>query len=356
MTAASKQFTFVKKSTATLGGVAEYRIENAQSVSQVWDVTDIFNVRSYTNTNQAIFSFKSAMGSEKTFVAFVDADVFSPIVKSRSKIANQDLKGTIFLNSQRQFEDFDYLIVAPDFLLSQAQRLADFHSNTTGIKAKVVSLQQIYNEFSTSNQDISAIRNFIRYIYQNASAPDKKLKYICLFGDTSFDYKNRLENNNNTVPTFHALSSFSLTGSFMSDDFYGLMDDNEGSVLNTDKIDIAIGRIIADTPDLAAGMVDKVIRYHEKKNFGRWRNNFTLLSDDVDANWEGIIQESLDKLGDDIGVNKPFINIGKIHSDAFLQETSAGGEFYPAVNEAIQNSLESGTVVLNYFGHGGEAG
>lgn len=356
LTAGSKQFLFTKKATSTQGGVAEYRLDNAQSVSQVWDVTDIFNVRRYTNTNQNVFSFKSAMGSQKSFVAFVESDVFSPIVKSRSRIANQDLKGTIFLNQQRQFEDFDYLIVAPDFLLSQAQRLADFHNTVTGIKSKVVSIQQIYNEFSTSNQDIAAIRNFIRYIYQNASSPDKKLKYICLFGDTSFDYKNRLENNNNTVPTFHALPSFSLTGSFMSDDFYGLMDDNEGSVLNTDKIDIAIGRIVADTPDLAADMVDKVIRYYDKKNFGRWRNNFTLLSDDVDANWEGIIQESLDKLGDDIGVNKPFINIGKIHSDAFLQQTSAGGEFYPDVNEAIQNALESGTVVLNYFGHGGEAG
>jgi hypothetical protein len=351
-----KQFPFTKKSTALQGGVAEYQIQNAQNISQVWEVSDRENIRFYPNNGNATFSFKSNMGSSKKFVALVDSDVYEPIVKSRSQIAPQDLKGTVFLNAQRQFQDVDYLVIAPDRFMSQAQRLADYHFNQFGRVTKAISLEQIYNEFSTSNPDIAAIRNFVRYVYLNASSPDKRVKYLCLLGDSSFDYKDRLEGNNNVMPTFHALPSFSLTGSFMSDDFFVVMDENEGTVSNIDRIDIAVGRLVADTPQVMDAVIEKIIRYNDRSKFGRWRNNFTLLSDDVDANWEGIIQESLDILGNQISTNKPFINVTKLHSDAFLQELVAGGERYPQVNEAIKNSMEVGTVVLNYFGHGGEEG
>lgn len=352
-----KTFRFTKNNTTGQGGVADYRFQESQNIAEVWDVTDIENIIVYNNaTADANFSFKAPMGSRRLFMALDNADLRSVRVKSRSQIANQDLKGSIFLNSQRQFQDVDYLMIAPDRFMSQAQKLADFHFTRYGRNTKVISLEQIYNEFSASNPDIVAIRNFVRYVYLNASSPDRRVKYLALFGDTSFDYKNRLENNNNILPTFHALSSFSLTGSFMSDDFFTMMDDNEGQVLNSDRMDLAVGRIVADNAQLMNAMVDKIIAFHEREKFGRWRNNFTLLSDDVDQNWEGIIQESLDILGNEISTNKPFINVTKLHSDSFLQELVAGGERYPAVNEAINNAMEVGTVVLNYFGHGGEEG
>lgn len=352
-----KTFRFTKKSTATQSGLAEYQFQNAQNVSAVWDVTDKENIIVYNNAQgDANFSFKAPIGSQRLFMALDPSDFRNVIVKSRSQIANQDLKGSIFLNNQRQFQDVDYLMIAPDRFLSQAQKLADFHIARYGRNTKVVSLEQIYNEFSATNPDIAAIRNFVRYVYLNASSPDQRVKHLALFGDTSFDYKDRLENNNNVLPTFHALPSFSLTGSFMSDDFYTFMDDNEGQVLNSDRMDLAVGRIVADNASLMNAMVDKIIAFHDRDKFGRWRNSFTLLSDDVDLNWEGIIQESLDILGNEISTNKPFINVTKLHSDAFLQELVAGGERYPAVNEAINNAMEVGTVVLNYFGHGGESG
>lgn len=352
-----KSFRFTKNNTANQGGLAEYRFQDAQNISAVWDVTDKENIILYDNAQaDANFSFKAPMGIRRLFMAIDEADLKNVIVKSRSQIANQDLKGTIFLNNQREFQDVDYLMIAPDRFLSQAQKLADFHFTRYGRNTKVVSLEQIYNEFSASNPDIAAIRNFVRYVYLNASSPDHRVKYLALFGDTSFDYKNRLENNNNILPTFHALSSFSLTGSIMSDDFFTMMDENEGQVLNSDRMDLAVGRIVADNTPLMNAMVNKIIAFHDRDKFGRWRNSFTLVSDDVDQNWEGIIQESLDVLGNEISNRKPFINVTKLHSDSFLQELVAGGERYPAVTEAINNAMEVGTVVLNYFGHGGEAG
>ncbi len=42
--------------------------------------------------------------------------------------------------------------------------------------------------------------------------------------------------------------------------------------------------------------------------------------------------------------------------DAYVQENSSGGERYPEVNKAITNAIEKGTLVFDYFGHGGEDG
>ena len=76
----------------------------------------------------------------------------------------------------------------------------------------------------------------------------------------------------------------------------------------------------------------------------------------MDKNGEQILEVKLDALGDSISVEKPFVNVKKIHSDAYQQETSAGGNRYPAVNEAIKDQIELGAVIINYFGHGGEDG
>src|SRR5690606_30616037 len=59
---------------------------------------------------------------------------------------------------------------------------------------------------------------------------------------------------------------------------------------------------------------------------------------------------------DVISLNKPFVNVKKIHSDAYQQETSAGGNRYPKVNDAIKSAIEVGAIIMDYFGHGGEDG
>src|SRR5690554_1504171 len=241
-------------------------------------------------------------------------------------------------------------------MIQPAIRLANHNITSKGLNVKVVTTDKIYNEFSTGKQDIAAIRNFIKYVYDNASSPERRVKYIGMFGDTSVDYKNRLQANNNIVPTFHHITeSLSASSTYMSDDFYTMMDPNEGAMTSADKMDIAIGRIIADDVPLANAMVNKIIEYNSDSSYGNWRNNFLLISDDADPgpnNTPGSdyqLQVELDALGDEIGAEKPFINVIKIHSDAFQQQTSAGGNRYPEVNDAIKNSFEVGALVVNYF-------
>ncbi len=353
-----KQFRFQYDAGATMTGIGDFQISNATAISQVWDVTDIYNVENATNSNQSLFSVKVQLGEIRKYVALDNADFYTPLKESNTKVANQNLKGTIFKNAQNQFQDIDYLIITPNFLNNQAEKLANFHRNNSGMSVKVVNLDVIYQEFASGKQDIGAIRNFVKYVYDNASTTSKRVKYLCLFGDTSFDPKNILKTNSCVVPIYSDVTSVSLSNSFISDDFYGLMSNNEGVMTSSisSSLDIAVGRMLVNNTTQADQMVEKVIEYHDVRSYGRWRNNFVLISDDVDKESEFILQKGLDTLGDQIFAQKPFVNIRKIHSDSYVQETAAGGKRYPKARQDFINAFEQGALVFNYFGHGGEEG
>lgn len=360
-----KQFEFYNNQQEANIGVGEYIVSNANAISQVWDVTDIFNVQSFTNTNLSTFSFKVPLGFPKKYIAVDMADAFLPLKETNTVVQNQNLKGTIFNNANNAFQDIDYLIITPLFLRNQAETLANFHRNNTGLVVKVVTTESIYHEFSSGKQDIGAIRNFIRYVYWNASVSEKRVKYVNLFGDASYDYKSRVFNNTNIVPIFHGfnpnssqtnnVSNMSLFSSFMSDDFYGLMDDDEGPMLSGfDGIDIAVGRMLVSTPQQAQEMVNKVIEYHAEPSYGRWRNNYVIYSDDADNLTDATLQFRLDDLADNLVNQKPFVNVKKIHTDAYIQQVAAGGDRYPQAKNEFLDALELGALVFNYFGHGNE--
>ncbi|WP_128762324.1 type IX secretion system sortase PorU [Leeuwenhoekiella aestuarii] len=358
------QFGFSNAEAATGSGVGVYQFSNAAEFSEVWDVTTRSAITSVANeNNSADFSFKAQLGAERKYVAVTPNDFYIPKRENGSVlVANQNIKGSIF-QKNGSFQDVDYLIVTSAALRSQAERLADHNRTYRGLRVRVVTLNEIYNEFSSGKQDIGAIRNLVRYVYENASSLENRLKYLCLLGDASFDYKDRVADNNNIVPTFNTYYSFSQSQSYMSDDYFGSLDAAEGIIENnspagsggSDRLDVAVGRILADTPQLADQVISKIINYDSQASLGRWHNDFVLVSDDVDLPWEFTeLESTIDALGDQIQEEKPFINVKKIHSDSYQQQSSAGGDRYPEVNEAIITALEAGSLVMTYLGHGGE--
>jgi hypothetical protein len=353
-----KQFKFQYNLAGSTTGIVNYSFGNAAGISQIWDITDLYNVSKIENTNQASFSFKAALGEIRKYIAIDASDYYTPLKENQSKVTNQNLKGTIFRNSQNNFQDIDYVIVTPRSLSSQAERLANFHRTNSNLNVKVISLENIYQEFSSGKQDIAAIRNCIRYIYNNASSSDKRIKYLNLFGDASFDYKNRIANNNNIVPIYQALRSNSVGESgFASDDFFGLMDSNEGVVaFPFGGIDIAVGRMLVSDNTQAQEIVNKVLEYHDAKSYGNWKNNVVLISDDSDRASDATLQTRQNNLADKISAEKPFLNVDKILLDSYTQEASAGGARYPKARTDFFNAFEKGALIFNYLGHGGEDG
>ena len=353
-----KQFRFQYDAAATVNGVLQYNMSNAAGVSEVWDVTDIYNTAKIVNAGlQSQFSFKVVGGEVRKYVVVAPNNYFTPLRDNQARVANQNIKGTIFNSGNGQFLDIDYLIVTPARLNSSATRLAEVHRKD-GLNVKVVNLENIYQEFSSGKQDIGAIRNLIKYIYYNASSADRKIKYVNLFGDASFDFKNRIPNNTNVVPIMHSLDgNYSVISTFVTDDFFSLMDADEGEPkLNSNGLDIAVGRMLVNDAKQADEMVDKVIEYKSQEAYGRWRNEFIALTDDLDGTGSELFNEKMEEAMLQLKAARPFVNIRKFYADAYVQQASAGGQRYPDAKEQFIRAINYGALVVNYLGHGGEDG
>ena len=348
LTADGKQFSFRSFETFKTSGIVEFQVANSNNIFGLWDVTDFVNPQKVLNSSSgADFVFKATGGVLNEFIVLNENDYFIPEVTDNALISNQNLHG---------IKDINYIIITNAELANQAQRLADFHQQNSGLTTQVVQLSKVYNEFASGSPDITGIRDFIKHVYTTNTSNKGKLKYVCFFGDGSYDFKDRITDNNNIVPVYESEQSFNLATSYVTDDYFVMLDANEGLMLASATIDVATGRIPVSSVQQATDVVDKILSYYNKSAFGDWRNTITLLADDIDASGEETLQLGMEKIADSIKKNKPTFNVNKIYADAFKQETSSGGERYPQVNNALTNAIEKGTLIMDYFGHGGEDG
>ena len=343
------QFSFRSFEAANTSGIVEYQIQNSQNIFQIWEVSDPTNVSNIANeSSSTIFSFKANGGDLKEYIVVHQNDFYLPEAVSNARVENQNLHA---------LKDINYLLITSNEFVEQAQRIANYHIENSGLTAKVVILDEIYNEFSSGSKDITGIRDFIKHVYETNSTDDAKLKYVCFFGDASYDYKDRILANNNIVPVYLSDQSYNLASSYVTDDFFGMLENSEGTMSSSHSIDVATGRIPVSTQQQATDVVDKILRDYNVDSFGDWRNTVTFLADDIDNILDDSpIQPGVEIIADDIKENKPVFNINKIYADAYVQQNSSGGERYPTVKAAITTAIETGTLVFDYFGHGGEDG
>jgi hypothetical protein len=338
------QMSFRDPKTVASERLTEFTLSDASAVNELWDVSDPLNVSlvNFTRNGNNIV-FKSNTGLLREFVA-LDGSSYKR-VKLGTKIANQNL---------HSIGNYDLVIVAhPDFI-APAKKLAAAHNEIGEIAAIVVSLPDIYNEFSSGIQDITAIRNFMKMLYDRGRENGYP-KHLLLFGNASYDYKNRVTGNKNFVPTYQSENSVSPVISFLSDDYFVLLDDGEGGNSAQGLLDVSVGRMPVRNIDQANVAVGKTIAYmrNDKITHGDWRNVMLVIADDEDSNTH---LKQAERLGDSILLNHPVVNLEKIYFDAYKQISTPGGSRYPDVNREIVTRVEKGALLVNYIGHGGEVG
>jgi len=355
---AGSQMYFRNTESFGPGNISEYRMSNVTAAIKIWNITDPFNIKEQLYSfsgNQLNFRISSD-DTLQQFVAFDGSSFQTP--EFAGVVANQNLHG---------LGQVDMVIVShPDFI-SQANRLATIHSTNDGFNVVVVTPEEIYNEFSSGSQDISAIRNFMRMFYSRASSPAAAPQYLLLFGDASYDYKKHFTQNTNYVPTYQSNISLIPTASYVTDDYFGLLDSTEGYYSNG-ALDVGIGRFPVKTIDEAKILVDKIEIYLSKKNSfsemngctpytqkisGNWRNTACFIADDEDNN---LHIGQANELANYIDTANTNININKIYLDAYVQVTGSLGPSYPDANKALNKQVEDGALMINYTGHGGETG
>lgn len=328
------------------GQVAKYILSSANEAITIWDITQAVNPgKVKTQLVSGKLEFYSNTDEIREYIAFDGSQYLT--AEFVEQIQNQNLHSV---------KNIDYLIVThPDFL-AQANTLADFH-RTKGLDVYVTTPSIIYNEFSSGSQDVTAIRDFAKMLYDQSDSGNE-IKYLLLFGDASYDYKhlNTSTADLNFVPCWESLQSLNIVWSIASDDYFGYLDDGEGgSGSDADKVDIGIGRFVVSSTEQADMAVNKSLHYggDSEDVMDPWRTIVTFVADDGDNNTH---LKHGEYLSDYVKEFFPVYNLDKIYLDAYSQISTPAGQRAPDVNNAINQRIEKGTLIVNYNGHGGEIG
>mgnify|MGYP006269279065 CR=1 FL=1 len=344
--------------TAT-GAVADLNFSGASNAYRAWDVSDPLRPqRLSSSVSGGQLSLKVAADTIRRLAVFREAN---RVPVSGRPMGNQNLHGLPLV---------DYLVITHPAFVAPAERLAQFHRDHYGRSAAVVTVPQILNEFSSGKMDPTALRDFIRMQWVRSAGMTPG--FVCLFGDGSYVYKYVSEATNprsNFVPTYQSRDSDSPVRTYASDDFYGMMDEEDGfwgensgvegdQVTDVSFIDVALGRLPVETVEQGNDIVDKIIRYAKSRteDLGEWRNRLVLVGDyrENERGQEIFHIEQADGYTNQIQNQAPCMTIDKIFMDNYRMVVTAGAESFPDGRAALLSAWDRGSLILNYTGHGGE--
>ncbi len=310
---------------------------------QVWDITAPYQPKNQALTQDGdIVKFTVTTDTLKRFAVFKMGDNF-PTPEAIGSIPNQNIHG---------IEKADLILLYHPSLKNEALKLAAHRATHDQMNVVTVNVEDVYNEFSSGIQDPTGIRDFVKMVYDR----DPDFKYLLLFGDGSYDAKNIKNNpsNYNLIPVRETQNSVQKINTYPSDDFYGLLSDSEGDANLNGALDIAVGRITARTPDEAAGIVDKIIFYDtDPSTLKPWRTRLVSIGDDGDG--AGHMSQA-NELADLTDGQHQIFNTKKVFLDAYPQVPAPYGQRVPEATKQINDAVLSGTLIVNYFGHGGANG
>ncbi len=356
------QMIFRDMNSVGAGKISQFTISNASSALQVWDVTDRINVKLQKDTligNNLQFILPT--DSLREFLAFDGLNYLSPT--AFGKVQNQNL---------HSMTQADLIIVTNPLFLHQANTLANLHRTQDNLNVEVATTDQIFNEFGSGSQDVSAIRDFVKMFYDRATDSTQLPKYLLLFGRGSYNLKSTV-NNTNYVPAYESLNSSDVTASYVSDDFYGMLDDNEGNWdVTPGMLDIGVGRLPITNVSEANVAVNKITTYTSVPGtiatgnscssgmcygLGDWVNTVTFIADAYsDGGFAGGFEGQADQEATKVDTTYRNYNIDKIYLDAYQIVSTPGGDRVPDASAAFNQQMERGCLIVNYTGHGGQLG
>lgn len=342
-------------------GQFEFVLEGFSQAPLVWDVTEPGNIRQYATRpagNAHLVQIEVTDGSKpREMVAFIPG--VAKVTEGPRRVAQQNLHGI------QTYPDF--VIVVPDTFRVYADELAEMRRGE-GLVVEVVGIDQIFNEFSGGLRDMRAIRDYFKFLYDRGPDDARTLRYALLFGDGHYDFReiNQPEYEN-WIPPYETEETFHPMRSYTSDDYFGLLDDNEGvwafrfdQAISEERIDIGIGRLPVQSAAEARAVIDKLKHYEDPATYGPWRTRYTFIADDGFNDLAAVNRDSdlhvqnADVVAEELKVTYPNINLQKIYAVSYPREYGTAGWRIPEAERDIKAAINNGTLLVNYSGHGGE--
>ncbi len=351
----------------TVTGAHALEFSGFAGTPQIWDVTDPRLIHSLTPQDFSgvarVRLDRSPGESPRELVAFVESAAKTLTADLIAPVPNQNLHG---------ITGFPALaIVTPPEFLEAAEELAEMR-RAEGLSVVVAQTSQIYNEFSGGVPDMRAVRDYFRFLYDRGTTDSETLRYGLMFGDGHYDFRGLAQREGslqNWIFPFETDESLNTDATYTSDDYFGLLDANEGVwaysnfwARSFERVDIGVGRFPVQSLQEALMVVDKVRRYESPETFGRWRTEYTFVADDGPTGLNGtkddadLHVQNVDQVAELIrsGIF-PAINVTKIYAESF-ERVFLNGFRIPEAKAEVNAALNNGTLFFNYSGHGGPDG
>ncbi len=320
----------------------EYSISKLSSRDvYVFDVGQHHDVKQMTNltfdpadVSACRFQAAQSAGSVHEFAVVGPTGYKTPT--NIKRISNSNLHG----NSGGA----EFVIIAPQEFLTEADRLKAHRERYDQLKTLVVNVEQIFNEFSVGMPDPMAIRDFLKYADTTWAT---KPQYVLFFGRGNFDYKNIKSTETNWILPYESMESLQQIETLASDDYFVMLDPHGP------RISIATGRLPVRSANEAKDVVDKIIAYETSAPLDSWRNRITFVGDDGltstgdDGSVHTAQSEELAQLFTPASFQKD-----KIYIVQYPTVSGSTGRRKPTANEAIVEAINRGTLILNFTGHG----
>ena len=214
----------------------------------------------------------------------------------------------------------DYVVITRKELMESLKPLVTQRANQ-GLKPVVVSVEDIYDEFSFGNKTPQAMKDFLSYTKLNWK---RGPRFVVLAGDATYDPKNYLGmGDNDLVPTKLVETT---NNEAATDDWF--VDFNGDGVP-----DMAIGRLPVRNAAETAAMVTKIVGYDQSQP----TNKALLVADHNDGfDFEDADTQMKALMPARLAVTD--VRRGQ------LGDTEARSQ--------LLNGLNGGATIVNYYGHG----
>jgi len=310
------------KKSVTIHGITQsdmliYDITDPYEVAEISHFTVTGEKRDYQATFETPF-----MASEKRYLISTRGQIKSP--PHITPVQPTQLKS--LKNAA------DYILITAKALIPAVEPLGALRRQQ-GLRVKLVSVEDIYNEFNHGLFDPAAIKAFLQYAYHHWNSPAPT--YVFLVGDANINYKSKHAKKGNQVP---AHLSGSWEGLTPDDNWYVSVDGDDNLP------DMFIGRIPGHDLETVTALINKIIRFEQSTHDNPDR---VLLVADNHSEFE----ELNDGLSDDLPAK---FQADKIYLRSYLDGVDKK-ERETKIAQATQDiiaSFNQGVMISNYIGHG----
>lgn len=321
-----------------------YQVTGCGSATRAWDVTKPYEpIQLSSRSSDGTLVFVPAVEGRREFVIFDESGTYSH-PELLGEVANQDIHSE---------PTPDMIILAPSAYLDQARRVAALHEQVDHFRVLVLDHEKVFNEFSSGTHDAMAYRRLCKMFYDRGDSEDgHHLGYLLLLGCGSYD--NRLVGtdanalNYPRLLTWQSEISVSDDDSITSDDYFGILSDGS-STGNNDKMDIAVGRMIAKSASEARTLVNKLVKYVTKPTYGAWKNHALHVADDENGGVH--MNQDTTMIRNERANGGRDIMFDRVYIDAFNAVSAGGARTYPDARTKMFTALREGAVWWNYIGH-----